>query len=191
LAGRIAEAIHKLHQARIPTARIHRMEDELRILDRCLEEAASMAPQWAGRLVRINAACRSLGQTLPIPLACGIHRDFYPAQVLIYKRRIILLDFDLYCLGDPALDIGNFIGHMQEQGLREFQDFRALDQPARALRERFLQLSGESRRAAVEAYTTLTLARHIYLSMNFSERRPFTERLIEICEDKLALPAVR
>jgi hypothetical protein len=107
--------------------------------------------------------------------------------VLVRRQRIILIDFDLYCLGDPGLDVGNFIGHMQEQSLRELGDVRALEQPAQALVERFIELSGEGHRAAVEAYTTLTLARHIYLSMNFEERRPVTERLLEECERKLRI----
>src|SRR5437773_3836244 len=32
-----------------------------------------------------------------------------------------LLDFDLYCQGDPALDIGNFVGHLTEQSLRTLE----------------------------------------------------------------------
>jgi len=33
-----------------------------------------------------------------------------------------------------------------------------------ALEERFIELAGEGARPGVQAYTTLTLARHIYLS---------------------------
>lgn len=40
-------------------------------------------------------------------------------------------------------------------------------------------------RAAVRAYATLTLARHIYLSMLFEDRRPLTETILELCEDRL------
>ncbi len=94
----------------------------------------------------------------------------------------------LYCLGDPALDIGNFIGHMSEQSLRQLGNPRALAGQERALEERFLQLSGESAPkafGAIQCYTTLTLARHIYLSTQFPERQNFTEALLELCELRL------
>ena len=36
------------------------------------------------------------------------------------------------------------------------------------------------------AWTTLTLARHIALSTEFSDRRPFTAHLLDLCEQRLA-----
>ncbi len=113
---------------------------------------------------RLAAACDRLGATLPEPKACGIHRDFYSDQVIVHGNRLYLLDFDLYCRGDPALDVGNFIGHMTEQALRELRDFTGLAKQEEALRDRFAELSGYNCLPAVSAYTTLTLARHVYLS---------------------------
>ena len=55
------------------------------------------------------------------------------------------------------------------------------------MEDRFVQLSGEATRAAVQAYATLTLVRHIYLSSRFPERAHLTERLIELCERRLRL----
>jgi hypothetical protein len=40
-----------------------------------------------------------------------------------------------------------------------------------------VRLAGEATRAAVRAYTRLTLARHLYLSTQFPQRRPFAEGL--------------
>jgi len=37
----------------------------------------------------------------------------------------------------------------------------------------------------VRSYTTLTLVRHIYISTQIAERRPFTEALLELCEQRL------
>ena len=101
--------------------------------------------------------------------------------------RIYLIDFDLYCLGDPGLDVGNFIGHMTEQALRELGDPSGLAEQEKALEEAFVELSGEQCRPAVRAYTTLTLVRHIYLTTQFAEREQFTEKLLELCEQRLAL----
>ena len=186
LAHRIAAAAQKLHQARVPANRRHGMADELRILHDCLAKVAQLKPDWAERLRRLATACDRYAAAAPAPSLCGIHRDFYPAQVIVQDGGLVLIDFDLYCLGDPALDAGNFIGHVTEQSLREFGDPAVLAQQEQALEESFVAFSAGNCRAAVRIYTTLTLVRHIYLSTQFPERRQFTEPLLQLCEQRLS-----
>jgi Ser/Thr protein kinase RdoA (MazF antagonist) len=185
LARRIATAVHKLHQAGIPSHRRHTMADELRILHERLPLVAQIKPQWTGRLEKLLEACNQLGAATPTPNFRGIHRDFYPDQVIVDGERLYFLDFDLYCQGDPGLDIGNFLGHLKEQSLRTLGDSEALADRETALTEQFVQLSGETTEVAISAYTMLTLVRHVYLSTQFSERRQFTEALLELCEQRL------
>ncbi len=188
LAARIAEAIHKLHRANIPTERNHTMADELRILHEHLPKVNQYHPEFRERINRVLTACDRLGASVPEPATCGIHRDFYPAQILVAENRLYLLDFDLYCKGDPGLDIGNFIGHTMEKSLREHDDPQRLFRCEEALEERFLELTGEQVRPAIDAYKVLTLVRQIYLSTQFEERRPFTGKLLALCEKLLRLP---
>jgi hypothetical protein len=110
--------------------------------------------------------------------------------VIVDGERLYLIDFDLYCLGSPALDIGNFLGHITEQSLRTLGSAEALVDVERALEERFIELAGAAVRPAVRSYATLTLARHVYLSTRFPERRAFSEPLLELVEERLGL-AVR
>jgi aminoglycoside phosphotransferase (APT) family kinase protein len=197
LARRVAAAIHKLHRAGVPTEKTHTMADELRILRTCFEKVILLRPEWTERLERLLAACEKLGRNLPPPVACGIHRDFYSSQVIVdgppsdrfsaAGARLWLIDFDLYCLGDPGLDAGNFIGHITEQALREYGSEAALREVEWALEEHFVELSGEQVRASVQAYSTLTLARHVYLSTQFTERHRLTAALLELCEQRLGL----
>src|SRR5207237_4613382 len=105
LARRIAEAVAKLHQANIAVQRSQKMEDELRILDERLALVAQIKPEWSKRLKRLLGACDRLGAALPPPCITGIHRDLYPAQVMVDGRKVYLLDFDCFCRGDPALDV--------------------------------------------------------------------------------------
>jgi hypothetical protein len=185
LARRIAEAIRKLHRAGVPTERSHTMADELRILHECVTRVETLRPELGPRLGRILKACERLGASVPAPKPCGIHRDFYPAQVLVDGPQLWLVDFDLYCHGDPGLDVGNFIGHLTEESLRTFGDAAAWRDREQAMEDRFVELSGQAVRASVRAYTTLTLVRHIYLSTQFAERTAWTERLVELCEERL------
>jgi len=189
IARRVAEAAHKLHQSGVWTDKRHRMSDELRILRECLQRVAADQPQWSARLKRVFRACRRLARVTPRLRPCPIHRDFYADQVLLARDRLYLIDFDLYCRGEPALDIGNFLGHVTEQCLRNYHDPSALGEVERALEDRFVELSGEGVRPAVHTYAVLTLARHIYLSTQFAERRHLTKRLIELCEERLGIAA--
>lgn len=185
LGKRIAEAAHKLHQTAIPTERSHTMADELRILRDCLSRVARVEPAFATRIARVLDKCELAGAATPNTAHCGIHRDFYGDQIIVAGSRLYLIDFDLYCAGDPALDAGNFLGHITEQSLRSTGDPNALANVAEELEERFVELAGGKTRTAVQTYTKLTLVRHIYLSSIFPERRPYTKDLLELCEDRL------
>ena len=187
LARRISEAVHKVHRANVPTGRRHTMADELRILHERLPEVARAEPRWAGRIGRLLEACDRLGTRTPRAEPRGVHRDFYADQVIVDGESIHLIDFDLYCEGDPALDAGNFLGHLTEQSLRAFGDPGALAGVEAALEERFVELSGEAARPAVRAYADLTLARHVHLSTLFPERQAFTGDLLELCEERLGV----
>jgi thiamine kinase-like enzyme len=184
LAKHIAESAHKLHQANIPPRRSHTMTDELRILHERISLVIQEYPQWQERLERILEQCDDLGARTPELQRCGIHRDFYPDQVIVNNSRLYLLDLDLYCEGNPALDIGNFLAHIQEYSLRTFGNPQALSNFENALTASFMQLTTDKLYTAIEAYTTLTLVRHIQISSQFPERRFATETLLNLCEQR-------
>jgi aminoglycoside phosphotransferase (APT) family kinase protein len=184
-ARRIAEAIHKLHRAGVATHRCHTVDDEMQILAERFRDLARERPEWSFRLERIVDACGRLAASAPAPDTCGIHRDFYPDQVLITDERLYLLDLDLYCWGDPALDVGNFRAHLIEQALRTRGNPAALEKVEELLTGRYLELSGARLDEAINIYTTLSLARHISISTRLPDRRPFTEQLLELCEERV------
>jgi aminoglycoside phosphotransferase (APT) family kinase protein len=185
LARRIAEAAHKLHGAGVPAVRRHGVADELRILEDRLTRVAGMRPEWRSRLQHLLGLGHRVAARLREPAWCGIHRDFYPEQILVDGTRLYLVDLDLYCLGDPALDIGNFSAHLTEQGLRFTGDPDALEDAEAALQRRFVELSGPRSLDAVRAYAALSLARHVFLSTQFPERRRLTEWLLQLSEARL------
>lgn len=185
LARRVAEALATLHRAGVGSTRRWSVADELQTLQRRLLDAATLCPVLAQRIDALGQDCFGLASRLPPSMAAGIHRDFYADQVLVDGDRLYLLDLDLYCIGDPAVDAGNFIAHLTEQALRRHGDPAALVNHEQALAQRFLELSPGVSERAVEAYTTLSLARHIQLSTQFADRRHTTGRLLELCEARL------
>ncbi|MCU0533431.1 MAG: aminoglycoside phosphotransferase family protein [Hydrococcus sp. Prado102] len=185
LASKIAEAAHKLHKSDIFPRRCHTMADELKILRDRIPKVAQQYPQWEKQLEGILEKCDRLGANTPELQPCGIHRDFYGDQVIVNGDRLYLLDFDLYCQGNPALDLGNFIGHITEYSLRILGNPNALADREAAMEERFVRFHGETIRQAIQSYATLTLVRHIYISTQICDRRPFTEAILELCQQRL------
>ena len=98
-----------------------------------------------------------------------------------------MLDLDLYCAGDAALDIGNFIAHTTEYSLRKNNNPNALKPVEEAIIDRFLQLNPNYSRKTIESYITLTLARLIQISTQFEDREAYTEQLLSLCEQRLGL----
>jgi thiamine kinase-like enzyme len=182
LARRIADALKKLHRHGPLPARQHAIDDELEILRKRLAAVSRSRPAWGARIGRLLETCEALAADLRGAPAAGIHRDFYPEQVIVDGERLWLLDFDLYCAGDPALDAGNFVAHLTEQGIRNPDDADALERAASAFEGRFAELCGERTRRRARAYAVLSLARHVSLSLEIPGRASFAEKVLEQCE---------
>jgi len=195
LARGAARAADKLHRAGVPTRRTHLIGDEVRILRDRLGGLGRARPGLMDRLLRllsavdVRAAAADDLDRRGGP--CGIHRDYYAEQLLTDGPRLTVLDFDLYCAGDPALDIGNFIAHLTEAALRHHGSPEALVEAEHAARETFVARAGEAHRTAVDVYADLTLARHVALSHDLAGRAHTTEALLELCEARFGVLARR
>ena len=189
LAKRMVQAIHKLHQAGIPTSRRHTMADELRTVHERLLLIAQMKPQWTQRLERLLDAGARRVNTTPEPSFRGIHRDFHPDQVIVDGARLYLLDFDDYCEGDPAIDLGSLLVYFTKKSLLTFGTPDGLAEQEKVVTESFLQLSGQTTCAAVSAYKTFRLLRLIYkdLITEVPVRCQLAEIVLELCERRLGL----
>jgi hypothetical protein len=185
VARRVAEAAVKIHRANVPINKSHLIADELRILRNCFDKVQKLQPSLFRRIETLFGACEKIARPLVDREVTGIHRDFYSDQILVDEKRLFVLDFDLYCLGDPALDIGNFLGHLTEQALRLNGDPNSLRAAEEALTSRFLELTSPHHQAAIQVYALLTLARHIYLSTQFPDRTHLTEKLLSLCEERI------
>lgn len=185
LAGRAAEAAAKIHAAGVPTDKDHTAGDELSILDERLAAAAEVRPDLRSRIEGIASACVDRARSLQDRPTAGIHRDYYADQLLVGQGGWVhVVDLDLYCRGDPALDIGNFLGHVVEQAVRTLGDPEALRAVEHALVRRFTEIAGGHHTEAVEAYADLTLARHIGLSTTIEGRERTTDALVALCEER-------
>jgi len=190
VATQLSEAVSKLSRTCILTNRFHGIQDELQILDERLPTVADKTPRLRSRIEDVLSQCRRLAENLPSGIEQGVHRDFYPDQVVVSGKRLYVLDHDLCCLGDPCLDIANFCAHLIERGIREPSNAKPWGHAADIIVSQFVASTSFSSTSTIETYLTLSLARHIYLSTQFPERRTATDGILELCEQRLEMSQV-
>ncbi|QIM63394.1 phosphotransferase [Pasteurellaceae bacterium Orientalotternb1] len=187
----VAQALRTLHQsslAQFVDLPLWTVEKELQILNDRLTQAQLLLPAFSTRIAKVLSGCKEIAIQLSEQSTVSLHRDFYQDQILESSKfpgQMILLDLDLVCLGHAALDAGNYLAHIKEFAIRQYADPHALSAHQQAFTDTFLANNSTATAKDVEIYTLLSLARHIYLSTQFSDRRHTTEPLISLCEEKL------
>jgi aminoglycoside phosphotransferase (APT) family kinase protein len=87
-----------------------------------------------------------------------IHRDLYPGQVLVADDQNALVDLDEVAIGEPELDLGNFVAHLTLTDLQR----RAVVGPSSRLSRAFLgayEREREIARDRLAVYQAGTLVR--------------------------------
>lgn len=77
-----------------------------------------VAPDLATKVHALLDHIAPLMQGLSVGTASCIHGDCKPSQFLMNEGQVALVDFDRACLGDPAVDIGNFIAALHKEAVR-------------------------------------------------------------------------
>ena len=185
LAYRIGVALGRMHVRLVRIDREHTLQDEIEILEKGLS-LCRKRPRWKSDLQRLYGACRTLIESLPAHPATGIHRDFYPAQVLCTGKQIGFVDCDLLAMGHPAIDVANFVAHLRETALRKYENPDATEHHEKAFEEGYrsvLPLEETSFRVLRLA----SLARHISICNRIPERKPFRKPMLDYCLNQLEL----
>jgi Ser/Thr protein kinase RdoA (MazF antagonist) len=184
-AERAAEALYKIHQHGPEPLQTHTIRDELDILHTRLLGLAEERPQWRDRLERLLTACEKSAASITHAPPGPIHRDFYPDQVLFDGPHTFVCDFDLYCLGHPGVDVGNYAAHLIEQGLRECGSITATNAIVESFLQRYVTRTGDVDMHSIETFVSLSLVRHTSISAGMPDRAAFTETILDSCEQRL------
>ena len=186
-ALRIGEALRRLHGLDLPTRRTHGADDELSIIDQRLAAAQCEMPHLRLRIQAVWDAGRACCESLRNRPRCNAHRDFYPAQLIVDAEWVYVLDLDLFCNADPALDVGNFIAHIEESDLRNAGNPHARQHVIEAFTRGYMKHGYDPGfMSALERYRVLSLVRLFHISTGFAERRAFSNDILAYCEQQIA-----
>jgi len=98
--------------------------DELAVLDERARRFLMCVPALPGQWVSGRRQLDMAAKNLPPAVNGPAHRDLHDGQFIVSGKTISLLDFDLVCIADVALDAANLLAHMR---LRTLQDHKAAD----------------------------------------------------------------
>jgi hypothetical protein len=179
---RLALAMAKLHSSGLVPERRHQVSDELRILNDRLNRMKTNLPTEANRIERIRKDCFAIGDAIHSTRAVSIHRDFYHDQVLFSDRQTFLVDLDLVSLGHPALDVGNFLAHLAESGIRYFDNSEYWIQAENNIVDLYLSRMPHVKRADIDAFKVISFARHVFITWAMLDRRKHVSSIIDVAE---------
>lgn len=156
----VGEALALLHRLPLGLGEVKGVEDHVRELMRPHPlELAQALPECRDRIEALLRGFEALGGAwagVPAPL----HRDFHLRQLFWGDGRVWLIDWDLFALGDPALDVGNFVMYLETR----------LDARAAAATEAFM--AGYREQAAAEVAPRVPLYKALgYLRRACKHRR--------------------
>lgn len=177
----IGQALGELHQLNVQVERRHTIQNELEILESGMERVIEKRPNWTERIQTIQSACRDFLLKLSTDRETGIHRDFYPAQVVLDGDQVGIVDLDLFAMGHPAIDVGNFVAHLMEAAVRLSGKTNSAAAHSEAFVAGYQSTALPLPPLDIEIMTFVSFARHIQISHRISDRRKSTRQLIRKC----------
>jgi hypothetical protein len=125
------------------------VKDELDVLERWRAKVLGVMEELPGGWQEAHARLVQRASALPEPVLGLCHRDLHDRQVHAVGGEVALLDFDLLCQADVALDAGNLVAHLR---WRAVQQLHGADHAStRALENAFLAGLGRGAEPGFEA----------------------------------------
>ena len=182
----VGKALAELHLSNMFIDRFHTVSDELLNLKKQIYGLLSWQTKFAEESQWLILTCnRVAGFLLPAETTI-IHRDFYHDQAIGSQHGIYFLDFDLAAMGQPELDAGNYLAHLDEYGLRKPQARNACNEAAMSFVEGYSICRPSVNLSNVNIWRFLSLARLAAISQRIPERWGSTDDLISACREWFA-----
>ena len=149
-------ALAELHSCVTNTLTKQRRADEVRRLDAQAETIQYLCPELGKQAEQL---CRKIVSSLEdmSEQTTLLHGDFYDKQVLFSDSSPVILDLDEARLGNPAIDLGLFIAHLERHTLYDRLPAHEAGVLADALVRGYQTGRAAPTRAAIRLYTAIGL----------------------------------
>jgi hypothetical protein len=143
-----AAGLAALHHSGARHGEIATWEEELTEIREEVEKLGVVLPWFTTATAPLLAGLDARAAMYPADPALPAHRSFRPQQVLIHQGNIGFIDFDGFCLAEPALDIALFRATIKEMGINtspsnKQKEFEYASEAARLTRLNQLDTIGE------------------------------------------------
>lgn len=172
LGRRVGAALAELHASGPADLPAHGVGDAVRTADAAAAHVSWTSPDLSPRAAALARELRGVLAAGDRRHRCTIHGDFYAKQVLIDQSHVAFVDMDEAAAGDPAMDVANFLAHLELEVVMG----RLWEARAREVAEAFLEgyrwatsSAGGASFAGLDAQVAAALIR--------LAPRPFRERL--------------
>lgn len=153
--------------------------DEFAVLERWREKVqmatGSVPSGWSEAFERL----RQDAEHLPPPRFGLCHRDLHDRQVHLEGDDVAVLDFDLLCRADVALDAGNLVAHLRWRSAQGLHG--ATEASTQALEQAFLEGLGRAREPGFDVRLAFYIAgTFLRLALVYRVRPRWGQRVSEL-----------
>jgi phosphotransferase family enzyme len=103
----------KLHNLRPSPSQVCNYANEIASLRRFVAAVTADQPQLALELKRHATIAEHRFSSFQGVRATMVHGDFHPDHIFVDRNLVTVIDFERFCVTDPARDLGSFIAHMR------------------------------------------------------------------------------
>jgi hypothetical protein len=146
---RSGRGLSELHACGVRPPDVRSWADERREVGEIVDRLAALVPSLDGAVSGLLAGLDRRMAAVAAPAAAPSHGSFRPAQVVIDGDGAIgFIDFDSFCLAEPAADCALFCSSLRDTGLRALRELGGDEAGNRArldaLASEFLDAYGEA-----------------------------------------------
>ena len=140
---RTAAALAAFHQSGVRYGATVTLDERWAELHELQARLSTAVPELNGVVTPLLEQLEARAIATPPDAAVPTHGTFNPEQVLISGPHIGIIDFDDFCMAEPALDVGLFIAAIKDIGMNALDDEQALNLAARRARLARLDAIGD------------------------------------------------
>jgi hypothetical protein len=113
-----AAGLAELHLSGARAADSLTWDDRITTIPEAIERIAAVAPDVAESVQPLFERLNQLAAAFPADSFVPSHGSFDSDQVLIAQDQLSFIDFDSFCMAEPAVDVGHFRAAIMDSGMK-------------------------------------------------------------------------